>query len=46
MLDIRMYWLEDDEVPFATFLRIIQTYYHPENRHDNCRVSATGSPWW
>ncbi|MFI5734032.1 hypothetical protein ACIA49_28210 [Kribbella sp. NPDC051587] len=31
----RMYWLEDDAVPFATFLQIIQTYYHPEVRHDN-----------
>lgn len=30
-----MYWLEDDTVPFATFLRITQTYYHPEVRHDN-----------
>lgn len=30
-----MYWLEDESVPFATFLRVVQTYYHPEVRHDN-----------
>ncbi|TDD51873.1 hypothetical protein E1263_29710 [Kribbella antibiotica] len=31
----RSYWLEDDSVPFATFLGVIQTYYHPEARNDN-----------
>jgi len=32
---VRWYWLEDRTVPFATFLGIIQTYYHPEVRLDN-----------
>lgn len=33
--NFRMYWLEDETVPFATFLRMIQTFYHPEIRDDN-----------
>jgi hypothetical protein len=31
----KSYWLEDRSVPFATFLAIVQTYYHPEVRNDN-----------
>ncbi|TDW89584.1 hypothetical protein EV137_3380 [Kribbella pratensis] len=31
----KSYWLTDPSVPFATFLTIIQTYYHPEVRNDN-----------
>jgi hypothetical protein len=30
-----MYWLKDKTVPFATFLNVLQAYYHPEIRHDN-----------
>jgi hypothetical protein len=30
--DIDMYWLNDRPVPFATFLNVIQTYYHSEVR--------------
>jgi hypothetical protein len=29
------YWLRDRSVPFATFLAIIQSYYHPESRNDS-----------
>ncbi|MFG1907163.1 hypothetical protein [Kribbella sp. NPDC048928] len=29
------YWLEDKSLPFATFLAVIQTHYHPEVRNDN-----------
>ncbi|WP_209692302.1 hypothetical protein [Kribbella aluminosa] len=32
---MKSYWLDDHSVPFATFLAIIQTYYHPEARNDN-----------
>lgn len=35
MSEFRMYWLEDETVPFASFLRTIQTFYHPEVRDDN-----------
>jgi hypothetical protein len=42
----RSYWLEDESVPFATFLAVIQTYYHPEARNDNfeelVEVARTG----
>jgi hypothetical protein len=30
-----MYWLKDKSAPFATFLNIVQAYYHPEVRNDN-----------
>ncbi len=30
-----MYWLDDKSVPFATFLGVLQAYYHPEVRNDN-----------
>jgi hypothetical protein len=29
------YWLRDRSAPFATFLAIIQSYYHPESRNDS-----------
>ena len=35
MTGFSMYWLEDDSVSFATFLTVIQAYYHPEVRLDN-----------
>jgi hypothetical protein len=28
-------WLHDKSVPFATFLRYMETYYHPEIYYDN-----------
>jgi hypothetical protein len=31
----RSYWLKDRSAPFATFLAVIETYYHPEVRNDN-----------
>jgi hypothetical protein len=31
---IDMYWLKDKSAPFATFLSVIQSYYHPEIRND------------
>jgi hypothetical protein len=31
----KSYWLKDPSAPFATFLAIIQTYYHPEARNKN-----------
>lgn len=27
---MRHYWLEDDDAPFATLLRVVGTYCHPE----------------
>lgn len=35
MSDIDMYWLTDKDVPFATFLNVVQAHYHPEVRNDN-----------
>src|SRR5882757_6202298 len=35
MPGITMYWLKDPDAPFATFLSIVQTYYHPEVRNEN-----------
>jgi hypothetical protein len=34
MPGIDMYWLKDKTAPFATFLSLIQAYYHPEVRND------------
>jgi hypothetical protein len=31
---IESYWLRDKNVPFATFLGMMQSYYHPEIRND------------
>ncbi|MGW6200225.1 hypothetical protein ACWF0M_29060 [Kribbella sp. NPDC055110] len=33
-----MYWLKDKTVPFATFLNVVQAYYHPEVRHTNYQL--------
>lgn len=33
MPDIDMYWLNDKSAPFATFLNVIQSYYHSEVRN-------------
>ncbi|MGZ0147884.1 hypothetical protein ACXJJ3_12510 [Kribbella sp. WER1] len=30
-----MYWLKDKGAPFATFLGVVQAYYHPEVRNEN-----------
>lgn len=35
MSSVDMYWLKDRSAPFATFLGIIQTYYHPEVRNES-----------
>lgn len=35
MSGTEMYWLKDRAVPFATFLSVIQTYYHPEVRNQH-----------
>jgi hypothetical protein len=32
---IERYWLDDASVPFGTFLRYMETYYHPEIYYDN-----------
>ncbi|WP_405064352.1 hypothetical protein OG474_22600 [Kribbella sp. NBC_01505] len=32
---IDRYWLDDESVPFGTFLRYLQTYYGPEVHNDN-----------
>ena len=34
MSGIESYWLRDSGAPFATFLSVIQSYYHPEIRND------------
>ena len=30
-----MYWMQDREAPFATFLSFVYSYCHPEGRADN-----------
>lgn len=35
-----MYWLKDDSVPFATFLGVLQAYYHPEVRNENFELMS------
>ncbi|QNE18141.1 hypothetical protein F1D05_09875 [Kribbella qitaiheensis] len=35
MPQIDRYWLDDKSVPFGTFLRYMEKYYHPEIRNDN-----------
>lgn len=35
MPGIDMYWLKDKDAPFATFLSVVQAYYHAEIRNDN-----------
>lgn len=32
---IARYWLTDKTAPFATFLNLLDAYYHPEIRHEN-----------
>lgn len=32
---IERYWLDDNSVPFATFLRYLEIYYSPEVHYDN-----------
>ncbi|MGW6198793.1 hypothetical protein ACWF0M_21795 [Kribbella sp. NPDC055110] len=35
MPQIAKYWLRDGGGPFATFLVVVDTYYHPEVRNEN-----------
>ncbi|WP_427885369.1 hypothetical protein ACQHIV_24230 [Kribbella sp. GL6] len=35
MSQIAKYWLRDSGGPYATFLAVVDTYYHPEVRNEN-----------
>lgn len=35
MTEIAKYWFDDRAAPYSTLLRIVDTYCHPEVRHDN-----------
>lgn len=39
MAGVKPYWHSDPDrlVPFSTLLNVVETYYHPEIRHDNYR---------